>query len=245
MTWLILLIGIPAIIVPVVLLCGFAGCGLDVKGTAEPLGKPSNLHAKLSSNRKAVDLWWLPTGGQADSFETKRVAPDGSTDFVSLVVANTVKAIKAGHTPQISDPAQVTIPPSAPTLTAVAVSATTNRLTWTASPNATKYRLEHVPDLAMIAQGTATTADHNITAGTSHAYRVIAIVADGFDDSVKQDVASDPRQRWSQQSPTVSDAGVPANPSNGQNALAFIINIRRSHQRGTSDACGIPARRRS
>jgi hypothetical protein len=75
MDWFILLFLIPLILVPVVLLCGFAGCGLDVVGTFQ-VSAPKDLAATVSAT--GVSLTWLDTNSGIVSYAIHR-APVGQT----------------------------------------------------------------------------------------------------------------------------------------------------------------------
>jgi len=219
MDWLILIVGVPAVVVPIVLLYGFAGCGYEGVGTLVLPEKPTNLHATLALNRKGINLVWLPAGGAADSFEIFRTAVgEPNADFSSMQAKSddtsstlkpgvtfhyTVKAFKAGHSPPYSPTgpskeAYATMPPVPPVLSGQFVGANLIRLNWTASLHATRYRLRHLPDLTVVYEGPQTTADHTVPPGP-HDYEVVAIVGKdnngvdkGFDDSLPKDVPSDP-----------------------------------------------------
>lgn len=235
MDWIILLLCVPAIVVPVVLLFGFAGCGLDVTGQLVLPTVPANLHATLANNRKGIDLVWLPTGGAADGFEITRTAAGETTATLSSTQPSsndsspalkpgvtyhyTVRAIKSGQPAQYSptgpsNDAFATMPPTAPVLSGQLLSANVIGLSWTASDKATRYRLLHVTDNTIVYEGDQTTANHsNIQPGT-HEYQVVAIVgvdktgvSQGFNDSLPVDVLSDP-------SATVQVATGPVTPPN-------------------------------
>lgn len=248
MTWLILLIGVPAIIVPVVLLCGFAGCGLNVKGSGIPAETPDVPKAFLGGDRRSVEFSWLPRGGSADSFNIVRTDSKGNVaDFTTPGAQSTlidtsndlaagmtfdyrVAAVSFGTATPLTNPRKVTIPPAAPALTAALSSPTVVSLTWTSSANATKYRVEHLPDLTVVYSGPATTASHAITPGTTHSYRVFATVAGGFNDSQIKDVDSDPSAtavvvaagaaNWTT---VFTTAGIAASPATGQNEAGNCI----------------------
>jgi len=234
LSWLLLLIAVPVVIVPVVLLCGFAGCGLNVVGTALPAETPDVPKARLGTDRKSVSFGWLPRGGSADSFEILRNDTAGNAaTFTTPGTVSTfsdtagtltpgmtfgyrVRAISFGASTPFTNERKVTIPPAAPSLTAVVT-------------GPTKFRLEHLPDLAVIYAGPAIGASHTIAAGTTHSYRVFAIVENGFDDSQLKAVESDPSATATATASSLvwsiifSTAGIPANPANGQNAAGDCI----------------------
>jgi hypothetical protein len=262
MELLLLLIIVPTVVVPVVLLFGFSGCEV-LLGIGDPklvASVPTNLHARLAASRKSVDLTWLPSGGEADSFEIRRSGNDGSNKTFSSQVATmtdgadlaagvtydySVKAVQNTFATDASSPASVTIPPAAPSLTAVPEGPGAVRLNWTPSPQASKYRLEHPPDTTPVFEGAATSALHPVPTGVQHSYRVIAIVEDGRDDSIKKPVESDPSPtvqitltpgtgpNWVSIFPTT--AGIAPNPNNGVDVAGDCIvqRIRAPASGGT------------
>jgi hypothetical protein len=219
MDWFILLLCVPSVVVPVVLLFGFAGCGLDTTGQLVLPTVPANLHATLAANRKGIDLVWLPTGGAADGFVIARTAAgemslslsstqpslnDSSPTLKPGVTYHyTVRAIKSGQPAQFSptgpsNDAFATMPPTAPVLSGQLLSANVIRLNWTASPHATRYRLKHLTDNTVVYEGDQTTADHSGVQTGTHDYQVAAIVGvdknnipQGFNDSQPADVFTD------------------------------------------------------
>lgn len=77
MQWILLLSLLPLIIVPVVLLFGFAGCGLDVVGTGLAL-PPKNLTATAGGTDK-INLNWTPDpASTAPDFIIERSPPGGT-----------------------------------------------------------------------------------------------------------------------------------------------------------------------
>lgn len=258
MEWLILLVVVPAIVAPIVLLCGFAGCSLilDIGDPKLEPGTPTNLHAKLAANRKDINLVWTPTGGEANSFAIGRTATgEANASFSSTQpkfddTSNTLKpgvtfhyTVSAiiGSLPPIgpSNDAFATIPPAAPVLSGLAVSAVLIRLNWTPSPGATRYRLRHLTDNTVIYEGDKTTADHSGVQPGTHVYEVVAIVGKdnkgvdkGFDDSLPKDVLSDAATKeitagpvtppnWVSIFPTT--ANIQPNPNNGVDASGDCI----------------------
>jgi hypothetical protein len=75
MDWLILIFLLPLIVAPIVLLCGFSGCGLDVVGTAVP-SAPSNLVA-TAGGTDSINLNWKDNSTSASDFIIERTAPGG------------------------------------------------------------------------------------------------------------------------------------------------------------------------
>ena len=118
MEWLILLLLVPAVVVPVVVLWGFAGCSFQPRASP-PVLAPKNLHAGASDQR--IDLNWERGDPNTVSYKIDR-APDGGafvtiapnvtdTNFVddNGLMPNTtyfyqVRTIVAG--PSLSDPAE-------------------------------------------------------------------------------------------------------------------------------------------
>jgi hypothetical protein len=215
MDWLILIFVIPLVLIPIVLLCGFAGCGLDVVGqAAPPLLPPSNLLAVADGTNKIVLNWTYNTAGA--HFIVDRAPPGGSfapinndvsgTTFTDSVTEGSTFFYKvrafmpgAGGPPTApSNEARVTTLPATPTnLVPTLIGTSQVQLSWTnASATATKFSLEHrsFPGSAWseIYKGTAKTSPSTpLTPGGGDEYRVIAIV-DGFDNSVPKEVRSNP-----------------------------------------------------
>jgi hypothetical protein len=70
MEWLILLLLVPAIVVPVVLSMGFAGCGFSVPGAGPPTLQFVSATPLLSPSR--VELAWTSTDGGPVTFKVRR-----------------------------------------------------------------------------------------------------------------------------------------------------------------------------
>lgn len=70
MEWVLLALLVAAIVIPIVLLFGFAGCDLIFK-LKDPDPGPSNLTA-VAVSRSAILLRWDPTGFEASRFEVRR-----------------------------------------------------------------------------------------------------------------------------------------------------------------------------
>jgi Fibronectin type III domain len=239
MDWLILILGVPAILIPLVLLFGFAGCGqaagvcasdVDcpagtrcVDGSCFVVGElnppplpPENL-AAIARDDRSVSLTWTntdpavtdfqiertPEGGEVDDVETFPApdSPTGATDAFGLQEGVTyiyrVRALLGQEVSDRSDSSSATVFPAAPVnLVATAVGIDQIDLSWTnASAIATVFSLEHrVPPGAFAeiipGPGAATTFSHRgLDEGTTHEYRVFAVV-DGFQDDVPQEVKS-------------------------------------------------------
>jgi len=128
MEWLILLLLVPAVLIPVVLLGGFAGCR-QILGIEEPIiGPPVNVKAEpviVSSTSLAVSLSWNATDPSGFAVQIER-APDGgpfttiadhTTDnpFLDLDVLEgsdyiyQVRAISGEESSEPSNPAPVSL----------------------------------------------------------------------------------------------------------------------------------------
>src|SRR3954453_5624699 len=81
MDWFLLLFLIPLIVVPVVLLCGFAGCAqlADLGGPSDPPAAPSNLVAKTAGASR-ISLSWKDNSGGTVNFVVERttIGPGGA-----------------------------------------------------------------------------------------------------------------------------------------------------------------------
>jgi len=111
MDWLILLLGVPAILIPLVLLFGFVGCGMPATRCADdsdcargdqcidgqcffldrpdpppPPSAPVDLHATARDDH-SVSLRWTNTEPAATDFQIDRAAEDG--DFEPVIPAPT------------------------------------------------------------------------------------------------------------------------------------------------------------
>ena len=85
MEWFVLIFLAPLIVVPIVLLCGFAGCGIDTVATGGPahgVEAPSNLHAK-ATGVDTIELTWQNNTGGATIFEVER-ATSGTTNYSDI-----------------------------------------------------------------------------------------------------------------------------------------------------------------
>src|SRR4029077_18672365 len=78
MEWFGLIFLLPLILVPIVLLCGFVGCGIDDVATKVFL-PPSNL-VGTAVGEKRIDLTWQDNTGGGVDFSIER-APNGGSFF--------------------------------------------------------------------------------------------------------------------------------------------------------------------
>jgi Fibronectin type III domain len=246
MEWLILILGVPAILIPLVLLFGFAGCigatagrctddsdcpaGTQCVGgrcvvVGEPIPQPPPLApenlAAIALNDHSVSLTWINADPAATDFQIERapedgddfaailrpadLSPTGATDASGLQAGVTfiyrVRALVGQEASEPSDTSSATVFPAAPVnLVATPRSIDQIDLSWTnASAIATEYSLEHRVPGGVFAEipgsrGAGTTFSHrgdpSLVEGTRHEYRVFAIVVDGFENDVAQEVKS-------------------------------------------------------
>jgi hypothetical protein len=238
MDWLILILGVPAILIPLVLLFGFAGCytaatsclndgdcpsgtqcvdGLCVVvGSPDdppPPSAPDNLHARALDDH-SVSLTWTNTDPAVTDFQIERAPEDGdfaaipapadlstggATDASGLQEGVTflyrVRALLRQQASEFSDSSTATVFPAAPVnLVATPAGFDNINLSWTnASAIATVFSLEHRAPGGVfreIYHDTLNSFPHPVPQGTPHEYRVFAIVVDGVEDDVRQDVKS-------------------------------------------------------
>ena len=235
MDWLILILGVPAILIPLVLLFGFAGCaqfarectsdvdcpagtrcvdGACVDAALNPL-PPENL-AAIALDDRSVSLTWTNVDPAATDFQIERaedgedfdaIAPEDLEDVSSTGATDVsddlqegvtyiyqVRALLGQEASLPSDTSSATVFPAAPVLAARATSFDQIDLSWNDSAGATEFSLEHREPgdaFAEIFRGVGTTFSHpDLVEGTRHEYRVFAIVVDGFQDDVAQEVKS-------------------------------------------------------
>jgi hypothetical protein len=168
MQWVILLLLVPAILVPVVLLWGFAGCAA-FGAAPEPLSAPANLEAE-GVDVTTIKLTWQGTPGQSPIYQVSRAGPGGGiapinaggekpdTSFTDGPASGLKEAVTFFYQVQalptgtdsspmsvLSNMSQATTLPLAPSgLTATAQSETEIDLTWTNnSAVAIDFVLEH------------------------------------------------------------------------------------------------------
>src|SRR5436309_526149 len=85
MEWLILVLLVPLIIVPIVVLCGFVGCGPGPVFSDPP--PPSNLSGVADGTSK-INLNWISNTGGAN-FIVERAPPGGSFAPINSNVTGT------------------------------------------------------------------------------------------------------------------------------------------------------------
>src|SRR5919107_1420885 len=77
MDWLLLIVLVPLVIVPIVLLYGFAGCGSFGTSPPPPLEAPFDLVAKAVSTSQ-INLAWKHASSGGVSFIISFLGPEGS-----------------------------------------------------------------------------------------------------------------------------------------------------------------------
>lgn len=90
MEWLILLLLVPAILVPVVLLYGFAGCSYTPPRTGLSLSPPVNLTARAKIGTNAISLSWENTEPAAARYEIQRLT-GSEIEFTTIADQVTVE----------------------------------------------------------------------------------------------------------------------------------------------------------
>jgi Fibronectin type III domain len=240
MDWLILILGVPAVLIPLVLLFGFAGCArfafacdtsadcppdsvcvdgsCGAGGPNPPPFPPENL-AAIARDDRSVSLTWTNTDPAVTDFEIERTPDGGEVDEVELIPAPDsptgatdsfdlqsgvtymyrVRALLGEDRSEFSDDSSATVFPAAPVnLVATAVSINQIDLSWdNASAIDTEYSVEHRVPGGVFAEiipgpGAATTFSHRgLDEGTTHEYRVLAVV-DGVEDDEGQELTSAP-----------------------------------------------------
>jgi hypothetical protein len=233
MDWLIV-IAVPIVLLLIVVLFGFAGCGFPNPSFYTP---PSNLQAK-ATGPKRVELTWLDFMNGTMGYFVERM------DFGQTLRTQVGKVSMGSfndETPSLSDASSysyvvrldstanaetnvvsVTTPPLPPTgLTAAASGSSAINLSWAAGKAGLVYIVEHRPagtggGFAQIPVGGAITFSHTgLAAGTSREYRIVAAIA-----GVSGEVRSEPST-----SVTATTAGAPAPPPPGTWKQAFAATL--------------------
>jgi hypothetical protein len=210
MDWFLLLILLPLILVPVVFLCGFAGCELPVTGTgsARP---PTNLRA-VPMGTFGVDLTWDEGSGTAagtytvsrdsvpiatdvtgTSFNDRNLV-DGTTYFyqVSSKWNSDESTDQVPATTGLTTPTGLTAVPVPPTpgstdsaikLDWINNSVTADRIVLNYRPSGNPVFLP-IPPLTPIIPPlpTGTLTHHGLNPGIFYEYQILA-AADGFDEN--------------------------------------------------------------
>jgi hypothetical protein len=201
---------------------------------------------------RSVSLTWINTDPAATDFRIERapedgefaaipapadLSPAGATDASGLQEGVThiyrVRARLEGEVSEPSETSSVTVFPAAPVnLVATAASIDQIDLSWNnTSATATEFGLEHrVPGgaFAEIFRGTGTTFSHSgLGEGTRHEYRVFAIVVDGFQNDVPQEVKSAPSATVSATTFTPAFTAPPGTLTTDQAGLEGLCVVQR------------------
>ena len=273
MDWLILIVAVPAIIVPVVLLYGFSGCGLDAApycagdeecnigehcdddtcyADAERPSQPVSLSARAEDDQHIL-LNWTNTEPAATGFKLERSVENGPWEEVTATTpspvdpANTrddsadlkegvtyfyqvsacIGACIPGTSSLPSDTSAATVLPATPSdLQANVANANEIDLKWNnRSAAATEFSL--VDQLSEIYRGTGTTYAHMNPGPGVHSYQVSAVVLNGYEDNVQQDVFSDPSAVVSAAIFTPAFTAPPGTPSTDQSGVEGFCIVQR------------------
>ena len=221
MEWLLLLLLASAIVVPTVMMWGFAGCA-SFSGSGTPLTAPTNLDAE-AVDTQSIKLTWQGTAGETAVFQVFRTLPNDAekqinigqeskdTSFTDangltegLIAMYRVRAAPlAGDTnftlSDFSVLAHASTLPSAPILlNATAQTANQIDLAWTGTSHVTNQSsVEHrtppgAGNFDVLATITGSKYSHTgLTSGTAHEYRVSS-VANGFKNNIAAPVDSLP-----------------------------------------------------
>ncbi len=253
MEWFILLVLVPAILVPVVLLYGFAGCGtqLVVDEDTSTAIVPTGLHATVSDLLRGIVLVWTNKEPDPARFEVRRteqrapLQPPATPELLPDVITATVFVDKiaapgltfkyevrvfnsTGGASDFSDASNATMFPAPPVLTAVVKDIDQIDLSWTPP---TLARVEHrsppsVGAFVKIHEGATPFPHKSLTPNSQHEYQAIAFV-DGVSDSNPHRVSSlpsAPAQATTRSwEPYLSTSANALNPTGGVNAAGSCI----------------------
>lgn len=212
MDWLILILLVPAIIVPIVLLWGFVGCSSFSAADPPSLAVPTNLRAKAESTN-LVKLNWQYTSVGPVTFKVERVkegdslpkiqdnlpGPLSFDDTMDLTEGTTyfykIRAkMPSGTESDLSNESSATTFPATPS-NVVATPQDVNRidLSWTNnSPNADGFFiLDKLLPAASVTKGSPMPFPVPVLEGSAHEFQVVAFVT-GFQENIKQEVRSLP-----------------------------------------------------
>lgn len=231
MHWLILLLLVPVILVPMVMLCGFAGCGTLLE-LVDETPAPTEFTATAGTNK--IDLAWKHTSATA-KFTVQRTAPLPSVKIADQIMAFSVPdtalndgtdfaysltATDGGAVESFAVTVQATTLPNPPTnLTATPEAVDKIKLKWNHVTKSTKNvkfivndtlgpgAIVVLPANATPVDATTFTSVQAVAAGSKHQYQIAAEVA-RFDDS-----PTSPRKVDSDLStPPVPGEPLPGNP---------------------------------
>jgi hypothetical protein len=218
MEWLILVVVLPLLLVPLVLVFGFAGCGLEAVGTLLPVATNLTAKAVFVGNQNTIMLSWIGSAGakyvllrgvDGPPLSATPTDDDKATTFTDGVKTKLnegtkyvyqVQALTGGGTPGgLSNKACATTLPAAPSL-ANALPKTTSHieLNWLKiSTKGTLFRIERLDppqiDFKYRNETSSQTFQDGVAEGGTYLYRVFDIVEDGCDESIpKAQVLSPP-----------------------------------------------------
>lgn len=96
MDWLLLILLVPAILVPIVLLFGFSGCSSFDSALADPVAPPlppTLLHSELTKNRDGIILTWMNNDGNTVTSYIERINESVPGLFPTPLTTSTPAAI--------------------------------------------------------------------------------------------------------------------------------------------------------
>lgn len=218
MDWFILILLVPAIIVPIVLLWGFVGCTSFSSEDPPPLAAPTNLRAKAEGTN-LVKLNWQYTGVGPVTFKVERVkegdslpkiqdnlsGPLSFDDTLDLAEGTTyfykVRAkTSSGTESALSNESSATTFPAAPS-NVVATPQDVNRIDLSWTNNSTKAGQVIIVDKQSspivsvaepkIPKGSPMPFPFPVLEKSAHEFQVLAFVT-GFQESIPQEVRSLP-----------------------------------------------------
>jgi hypothetical protein len=249
--WFILFVIVPAILVPVVLLCGFAGCGVTLSITPEiSVVPPTGLHATISESLRGIVLVWKNNEPDAARFEVRRTEtrppfhPPATPELLPDVITAPIFVDKTaapgltfkyqvrvfnsvGTASDFSNESSATMFPASPVVTATPKDVDQIDLSWAAPTNAS---IEHRSPpgsgtFVKIHEGPPPFEHKGLAPNSSHEYQVTAVV-DGVSDFVPLQVASLPsvkQETTRSWEPYLSTSTAPLNPNGGVNAAGSCI----------------------
>lgn len=213
MEWLLLALLAPLVVAPVVLLCGFAGCGSFLPEPVSAPSPPTSLIADRTGDRTITLRWThsdatakfniargessgsltpVPalqgvTGTQVDDVNL----PEGTTFFYSIAAVD----LNGTSDAFTSSEASATTRPAAPTGLVATPALNSIALAWkNESTKATRFTLERPGASYEVAQGGSTTVTHTDAAtasGVTYEYSLRSFV-NGVNKGVAERVTSSP-----------------------------------------------------
>jgi hypothetical protein len=200
--WLILLLFVPAIVIPVVLFVGFAGCTLDSEG-AHVVGDPPIIVSAVGTSSSSITLTWtykhVVAGFEVTAtnfkFERNKVGEEAKSSFEAVsspfedtgpLDADTsfeyrVRAVlPAGLVSPWSELKPGKTLAIGPILeSAVGTSSSSITLTWTFEGTAETFEVERTADKSTFEAVSSPAEATGLDAATSYEYHVRAVFSDG------------------------------------------------------------------